>query len=170
MLTRKQKQELLEKLGEKLAKMKAAVFADYTGLTVAKMTELRRKLKGQNAEIKVVKKTLLDLALKNKGWEKIEPKKMSGQLALIIGYEDEVAPSKVVYNFSKTDEHLKILGGIFNNDFISGEGIISLAKLPSRQELLAKAVGSLAAPLSGMVNVLQGNLRGLVYVLSQIRK
>ncbi len=169
MLTRKQKQELLEKLGEKLTKMKAAVFADYTGLTVAKMTELRRKLKEQNAEIKVVKKTLLDLVLKKQGWEKIEPKKMLGQLALIIGYEDEVAPSKIVYNFSKTSEHLKILGGILNNNFVDSEGIVGLAKLSSRRELLAKAVGSLAAPLSGMVNVLQGNLRGLVQVLSQIK-
>jgi len=150
--------------------MKAAVFADYTGLTVAKMTELRRKLKEQNAEIKVVKKTLLDLVFKKQGWEKIEPKKMSGQLALVIGYEDEVAPSKVVYNFSKTSEHLKILGGILNNVFIDSETIVSLAKLPGRQELLARAVGSISAPLSGLVNVLQGNLRDLVYVLAQIKK
>lgn len=154
-----------------MAKMKAAVFADYSGLTVAKMTELRRKLREQDAEMEVVKKTLLDLAAKKKGGlEGIEPKKMPGQLAIIFGYGDEVAPSRIVYGFSRVNEQLKILGGILNNNFISGEGIKSLAKLPSRQGLLARAVGTIAAPLSGMVNVLQGNLRGLVQVLSQINK
>lgn len=153
-----------------MAQMKAAVFTDYTGLSVAKMSDLRRALKEQNAELKVVKKTLLDIIFRKRGLEKIEPKKMPGQLAIVWGYGDEVSPSRIVYDFSKKNEHLKILGGILNNNFVNGEKIISLAKLPSRQELLAKAVGSLAAPLSGIVSVLQGNLRGFVYLLSQIKQ
>ena len=170
MLTKTQKQNLVKDLAERLAKIKAAVFADYTGLSVAKITELRRKLKAQNMEIKVAKKTLIDLAFKQAGVGEVNTKKMTGQIVLVLGYQDEIAPAKTVYEFGKTEEHIKILGGILNNKFFDGQTIISLAKLPSRQELLAKLAGSIASPLSGLINVLQGNLKNLVYVLSQIKK
>ena len=169
MLTKIQKQNLVKDLAERLSKMKSAVFADYSGLSVAKMTELRRELKKQGVEIKVAKKTLIDLAFKKAGIKKVEAKKLMGQIVLVLGYQDEVAPAKILYNFGKGEEHLKILGGILNNDFIESQAIIDLAKLPSRQELLTKLVGSIAAPLSGMINVLQGNLRNLIYVLAQIK-
>lgn len=169
MKTRQQKKEILQDLSEKLAKTKSAVFVDYTGLSVNKTRELRRQLKTQSAEIKVAKKTLIDLAFKQAGLAEVDSKNMSGQVALVMGYGDEVAPAKILYNFGKTNEHLKILSGILNNSLISAASVIELAKLPSRQELLAKAVGSVAAPLAGLVNILQGNLRSLVYVLSQIK-
>jgi len=170
MITRKQKEDLVGELKDKLVKTKAAVFADYTGLSVAKMTELRRKLRAAGgAELKVAKKTLIDLALKQAGLKGVDSKEMAGQIALIMGYGDEVAPAKTVYTFGKTDEHLKIIGGILGTSYITSEAVIGLAKLPSKQELLAKAVGSIAAPLSGLLNVLQGNIRGLVQILSQIK-
>jgi len=168
MLTKVKKQELIKDLKEKLTKITSAVFADYTGLNVAKMTELRRKLRNEEIEIKVIKKTLIDLGFKQAGVGNIDMKNMTGQIALVLGYQDEVAPAKILYNFAKSGEHLKILGGILENKFIDSQTVISLAKLPSKQELLAKLVGSIAAPMSGMINVLEGNLRGLVYVLSQI--
>src|SRR4030042_5373430 len=170
MLTKSQKQNLIKDLKERLLKIKSAVFADYTGLSVAKMTEVRRKLKGQGIEFKVVKKTLIDLAAKEAKIEDVKTKGMSGQIAFALGYEDEVATAKILHDFAKTDEHLKVLGGILDNRFVDAKIIIDLAVLPSRQELLAKAVGSIASPLSGMVNVLQGSLRNLVYVLAQIKK
>lgn len=170
MQTRKQKEVLVKDLSDKIKKMKSAVFADYSGLSVAKMTELRGKLREQKAEIKVAKKTLIDLALKESGQKETEPKKMSGQVAIVMGYEDEIAPAKVSFSFSKTDDHFKILGGILENRYIDREAVMSLAKLPSRQELLAKMVGSMASPMTGMLSVLQGNLRNLVYVLGQIKK
>jgi len=85
-----------------------------------------------------------------------------------FGYQDEVAPAKILNDFAKNNEHLKILGGILENKFIDKMSVISLAKLPSKQELLGQLVGTIAAPMSGMLNVLQGNLRGLVRVLSII--
>jgi len=150
--------------------MKAAVFADYTGLSVVKMTELRKRLKSEDAEMKVVKKTLVGLALKNAKIENTEIKKLPGQLALIFGYRDEISPAKLLYNFGKKDEHLKIIGGILGGNFLTSAKMVELAKLPTLEELLTKAVGSIAAPLSGMLNVLQGNLRGLVYILAQIKR
>lgn len=169
MQTKKQKEELVKKLSEQLTKMRAAVFADYTGMGAVKLTELRRKLLARDVELKVVKKTLIDIAAKNAGFDKIDAKKMAGQVALVMGYSDEIAPAKIIYEFDKKGEQMKILGGILERNFIDAQGVISLAKLPSRQELLAKAVGSIAAPMSGMLNVLQGNLRNLVSVLAQIK-
>jgi len=170
MQTKKQKEELIKKLSDNLAKMKAAVFADYTGMSVAKLTELRRKLRAKDVELKVAKKTLIDIAAQKAGLDKIDTKKMTGQVAVIMGYSDEVAAAKTVYEFDKKGEQVKILGGILEKNFIDAQGVLSLAKLPSRQELLVKMVGSIAAPMSGLVNVLQGNIRGLVQVLSQIKK
>lgn len=170
MLTKVQKNEILNNLAEKFSQVKSAVFADYTGLNVAKMTDLRKKLREKKAEMKVAKKTIVDLALKKAGVENAGESKMPGQLAIIFGYEDEVSPSKIVYDFSRKEKNLKIIGGILSNKIITSEGIIGLAKLPTRQELLAQVVGSIANPLTGIVNVLQGNIRGLVQVLSQIKK
>ncbi len=170
MQTKKQKEGIVKDLAEKLQKIKAAVFADYTGLSVAKMTEFRRKLKAENSEMKVAKKTLIDLALKQADLPVAETKKMSGQVALIMGYDDEISPAKASFAFTRGNEHFKILGGILEKRFIEAAQVLSLAKIPGRQELLGKLVGSIAAPMSGMVEVLQGNLRGLVRVLSQIKK
>lgn len=170
MQTKTQKQEVVKDLTDKFKKTKAVVFADYTGMSVARLTELRRKLRTKDNELKVAKKTLIDLAVKNAGITNLDARKMTGQMAVIMGYGDEVAPAKTIFEFDKKGEQIKILGGILENNFIDAQGVLSLAKLPSKQELLAKAVGSIAAPLTGMVNVLQGNLRGLVQVLSQIKK
>ncbi len=169
MQTKQQKQQLVKEIRERLAKMKAAVFADYTGLSVAKLTALRRKLLAQSSELKVAKKTLIDLSFKQGGIANVDTKNMSGQVMVAFGYEDEVAPAKILNDFSRQNEQLEILGGILENKFIDKLGVLSLAKLPSRQELFGKLVGTIAAPMSGLLNVLQGNLRGLVRVLFQIK-
>lgn len=169
MQTKQQKEQLVKEISERLAKTKAAVFVDYTGLSVTKLTELRRKLLAQSAELKVAKKTLIDLTFKKSGIANVDTKNMSGQVAVAFGYRDEVAPAKILNDFAKKNEQLKILGGILENKFIDKLSVISLAKLPSKQELLGRLVGTIAAPMSGMLNVLQGNLRGLVRVLSQIK-
>ncbi len=167
--TKKQKEELISDLSEKLGKAKAALFADYTGLTVAQITSLRNELRKENISAKVAKKTLIDLALKKAGLAEAA-KKMPGQVILITGENDEVAPAKISYKFSRKNDKLKILGGLLNGNFIDLAGVMALAKLPSREQLLASVVGTIAAPLSGLVGVLQGNLRGFVRVLSQIKK
>ncbi len=170
MLTKNQKHDLVKDLKERLSKIKSAVFADFTGLSVAKMTELRRKFRQEGVEMKVAKKTLIDLAAKEANIENVETKKMTGQIVFALGYEDEIAPAKILHSFAKTEEKLKVLGGIFEKKFVDAKTVISLAMLPSKQELLARAVGSIASPLSGLVNVLQGNLKNLIYVLSQIKQ
>ena len=168
-LTKIQKQKILEELKEKVARQKAIVFASITGLKVKDLSALRKKLKGQGCEIKVVKKTLIALALKEKKLE-ADLRKLEGEIALGFGYEDELIPFKSLYEFSKENDKLKIVGGLIGKEFLEKEKAIELAKLPSREELLTKLVLSLSSPISGLINVLEGNLKGLICVLSQLQK
>lgn len=90
-------------------------------------------------------------------------------MGLAFGFEDEIMPARLVYQLSRNVEGLKILGGFIENEFKDAEEIIKLAQLPSRIELLAKLAGSVASPISGLVNVLQGNIKGLITVLAKAK-
>jgi large subunit ribosomal protein L10 len=166
MITRKQKEEVVEKVTEKIRQAKAIVFTDYRGLTVEEMTEIRRELRAKGVELKVMKQTLFEIAAKNAGAD-IDMTELSNHPVAIAFGKDEVEPAKVIYEFSKKHENLEMIGGALNGKTISIEELRSLALMPSRDEMYAKIVGSLASPLRGIVGVLQGNLRGLVSVLSQ---
>jgi len=171
MITKDNKKEIIKNLVDRLSKHKSIVFFDYTGLSVDKFQELRKELREERISCHVVKKTLIDLSLERaelKIPEKI--KKVPGQIALVLGYEDEVLPAKILYNFSKKNDEVKIITGIISGNYLENEAIINLAQLPSKQELLAKLVSSISSPIYGLVNVLQGNLRKLVFVLSNIKK
>jgi len=165
MITKKQKQEIIKNLADKFSRRKTVVFFDYTGLTVNQFQELRRQLREKEMDCQVVKKTLVDLALKKANFKNIEAKELPGQLALVFGYQDEILPAKILYNFSKENESLKILTGLFNEKYLENEAVINLAKLPAREELLAKLVGCLRRPISDLSNTLQGNLRKLTFIL-----
>lgn len=167
--TKQQKKQTVTDLTDKLDRIKSVIFADFTGLKVNEAQELRDKCKEQGIDVLVTKKTLLKKGLEKVGIKDIDPKQFEGQVAVFFGYEDEVAPAKSVFDFSKKHEALKITGGIMENKFIDLSMVQNLAKLPSKQELLAKAVRSISAPISGFVNVLAGNLRGLVNVINAIK-
>ncbi|MCP6717928.1 MAG: 50S ribosomal protein L10 [Patescibacteria group bacterium] len=167
--TKKEKKKELESLKEKIKKQKTMIFVDFSGLKVENMSKLRRTLKKSDSELKVAKKTLMKLALKEAGMEN-DISGLKGEIALVFGYEDEIVPAKLVYEFSRGNPSLKILGGFFENQFKSAEDFIVLAQLSSRQELLARLVGSISSPIAGFVRVLEANLKGLVCVLSAIKK
>jgi len=167
-LTKEQKNKIVKKLKENIANQKAIVFVSVKGLKASELFNLRKQLKESNCLLSVAKKTLLKIAFKENKTE-LNEKKLEGQVALIFGFEDELAPAKTAYDFSLKNENLKILGGFLENEFRSREEVIILAKIPSKQELLAKIIGSIKAPISGFANVLQGNIKGLVYLLSNIK-
>lgn len=167
--TKAQKQKVLEDLRDKIARQKAIIFVGITGLKVKDVSELRKKLKAMEANLKVFKKTLAEIVFKENKLE-FDKRKFKEEIALVFGFKDELSPVKTVYQFSTQNDKLKILGGFLGNKFKEKEEIITLAQLPSREELLAKLVGSLNASVSGLVNVLQGNIKGLVFALSSIKK
>jgi len=167
MLTRKQKEEIVKNLAKEIKLAKAVVFSDFKGLEVKDMASLRKELKENGADFKVVKKSLINIALKNAGVD-LDVKKMEGQIAMSMSSEDEVVSAKVINKFSKENKNLKILGGLLGVKEIDAEEIKALAKLPGREELLAKLTGSLNSSLSGLVNVLRGNQRNLIQALKAI--
>ena len=178
-ITRAKKEEIISDLENKLKRHKSAVFVNYSGINVENLENIRTELHKEGIDIKVAKKTLLDLVLKKLSIS-IDIKSLSGQVAVVLGYGDEIAPAKIISKFAKELENLKILGGIFSAEggsasggekiFIGSEKVAALASIPSREVLLAKMVGSMQAPMAGLVNVMQGNIRGLVQVLSAISK
>lgn len=167
--TKEQKKKTLEDLKDKIKRQKTIIFVDFAGLKVEGMSDLRKRLKRVDGQLKVAKKTLISLALKDSGL-KTEIDELKGEVGMVFGYKDEIAPAKVVYQFGQENVNLKILGGFFENEFKSAEDFISFAQLPSRQELLARLTGSISAPVSSFVRVLEGNLKGLVCALSAIKK
>ncbi len=167
--TKQQKQEILKKLAENLEKQNAMMFVDYKGLKVGDMNILRNQLKDAGSQLMVAKKTLLLLAMKEKKIA-IDFKNMAGQIGTIFSFEDPIIPMKVANTFAKTNENVKILGGFFENAMQNAASIIQIANLPSKEELLAKLVYVMASPLSGFATVLQGNIKGLIYVLAQKAK
>ncbi len=166
--TRKQKEESVASLTEKLRKMRSVIFANYEGLSVKDIEELRRELKITGVDYIVAKKTLLGLAAKSAGLN-ISPKSIPGNFAAAISYLDEVSAAKVISKFAKTHETLKIVGGVLEGEMISASVAVALSQVPSKQELLGRLVGTLNAPVSGLVNVLAGNLRGLLTVMTAIK-
>lgn len=162
--TRAQKEEQLARLDQEFGSKKA-VFVDYQGLTVSEIEDLRNSLEEKGVKFTVVKNTLAKIALKNSGIE-VEGDVFKKPVGVAFS-DDEVTPSKEISNYAKSHEKLEILGGVIEKQFVPVSTISALALLPSREELYAKVVGSIAAPMSGLVNVMAGNIRGLVSVLKQ---
>jgi len=165
-ISRAKKEEIVEGLKDKLTRAKTVVFARYKGLTVADLTALRNELKDAEGEGWVVKNRLTKIALGRKS--DVPDKILKGQTALFFSYADELTAPKIVYKNAKNNENLKIKGGIFEDKFIEANEVEKLACIPSKEELLAKVVGSLNAPIGGFVGALRGNILNLLYTLNTI--
>lgn len=168
--TRTEKEEVIKRLVDRLNRTKIAVFVDYSGLNVKKVENLRKSLRQEEVDYEVIKKTLLKLALAKTDFKEIEVATLKGQLGIVFGYQDEILPAKLIKNFQKENESLTILGGILEKKFINQAKVQELASLLSRDELLAKVVYCLRAPLVGLVNVLQGSMKKLIFVLAAIKE
>jgi large subunit ribosomal protein L10 len=155
-LNKEQKTKQIESIKEKVAKQKSVIFVDFAKVPSKEMFSLRKSLKEAGCNLKIAKKTLIRVAFGQSNisfWNKIKPN-VPGQLALVFGIEDEIAPARISNQFRKTNENFKILGGIFEKRFIEKERVLELANLPSRNELLGRLVGSLASSMTGFVRVL----------------
>lgn len=161
-------QEEVKSLAGKFKAMKGMILTEYHGLTVEEISELRNKLRALDSEYAVVKNTLSEIALKEIGIEAGD--KFSGPIALVIQNGDIVSPAKAVMEFAKTHAKLKVKAGFMEGKFIDAATVEQLSELPSKEVLIAKMLGSMNAPITGFVNVLAANIRGLVTVLDAISK
>ncbi len=168
-LTKAEKQTILTDLAATIPSSKAVVFANYSGTTVQELTALRDKLAEQGLKFTVTKNTLVRKAVADAGFS-IDDSVLDQPAGITIDQNDEVTPAKLVHTFAKEHENLKVLGAIMNGQWVDAAGVAAYATLPSREQLLGQVVGTIAAPLSSFVNVLGGNLRGLVSVLKQYQE
>ena len=162
------KKEAVKDIKEKFEKSSVVILTDYKGLTMSQLSGLRKKMKPFDAEYKVLKNTLIGLALKDKPFEGIG-KLLTGPTAVVFGYRDQVMPTKVISEFIKENEKLSIKGGILEGKLIDPKTISALAKLPSREVLIAKVLGGMKAPITNLVFDLKGMINKLVFALSAVR-
>lgn len=160
---------LLNEILEKLKANKSFMLVEYKGLTVEQLTKLRRMLRESENELKVIKNTLLDIALKNLNYPSFEDY-LEGPNAIVYIKEDPVRAAKIVFDFAKENEALKIKCGFVDGHVFDADKLKELSKLPSREELIAKLLGSLKSPLYGLVSVAIGPVRGLAIALNEIAK
>lgn len=167
-LTRDEKNQVVAQVSELLAGSKLTVVAQYQGTGVKQMQELRRQARESSTVIKVVKNRLVRQALlATDNLKDTDTSVLTGQLLYAFNADDEVAPAQALANFAKQNPTIEFVGAITaDGQLMSIEDVKALASLPSKDQLRAQLVGTLAAPLSGFVNVLNGNLRGFLNVLS----
>lgn len=167
--TRVQKEQNVQTLSEQFKNAKSLVFANFQGLKVKESEELRKLCKDEQVVYMASKKTLVQKALEQAGMT-TKVTDFEGSVSVAFGTGDEVAPARVLSSFAKKHDAVKIYGGVLEGNFIDGAKVNALAQLPTKQQLLGQLVGTLNAPVSGFVNVLAGNLRGLVTVLGAIKE
>ncbi len=163
------KKALVEEIKDKLSKSKSVTFVDYNALTVAEDTEMRRLFKKNGAEYKVYKNKLLLLALSELGIQGAE-KYLHGTTAVAFSYDDEVSGAKIVCETAEKSKKLTVKFGLLNGNFVESKEIEELAKLPSKEVLIAKLLGTLNAPISALARVLIAPVTGLARALNEVAK
>jgi len=168
--TRAQKEQTKDILSQKLRDSKSIIFADYRGLNMSQLADLRTKLREQEAEFTITKNTLMGIAFKEVNLPTPPKEIEEGPTATLFTFGDEIAPIKTLVKALKEAQIGKIKGGIVDGEIMDSFSVIRLSNLPGKLELRGQVVGLIASPLQGMVGVLQANLRNLVYALNQIKE
>lgn len=165
------KQNKIDAVAEITADMKGAdiyIFVDYRGLTFAEATELRKRLRKVDTDLKVVKNTLGKIAAADAGVEGMD-ELLAGPTAIAYVHGDPAKTAKTIQDFIKEKKKAAIRGGKLQRSVLNAAQIEALAALPSREQLIAQVVSAIASPLQGLANVLSGPIRGLVVVLGQVQ-
>lgn len=171
MVTLAQKQERVTTLTDQLSRAQVAVIADYRGLTVKEMTSLRRKIQEAGGDYTVAKNTLIRRALSEAEDMPAIDDMLEGPTALLLGYEDPVSPVKALMDYLKENKkELDVRGGILEGRSVNQDELKQIATLPSREEMVAKLMGSMQSPAQGVAITLSGVARNLVQVLEAVRK
>ncbi|MDP4121210.1 MAG: 50S ribosomal protein L10 [Bacillota bacterium] len=163
-----EKQTIVESLAEKLKSSCAGVLVDYSGTDVTTDTQMRHAMRAAGVEYAVVKNTLTRFAANKVGLDELSPY-LNGPTALAVSATDPVAAAKLVCEYAgKKDSKVKIKIGFVDGKIISEKEIKALSELPPKEVLVAQVLGTMVAPISGLVNVLNANIRGLAVALNAI--
>ena len=168
-MNREEKAAIVEELIGKLADAKIAIVSDYRGLTVPEFQELRRELRKNDADIRVAKNTLLRRAVKGTSFEPME-EVLKGTTAITVSNTDPVAPAKILTEFAKDHPMVELRTGVMDGKILTTADLAALAKLPSREVLLAKFMSVMQAVPTNFVQVLSGVPRKLVYLLQAVKE
>jgi large subunit ribosomal protein L10 len=164
-VSKERKVEQIEQLADKLSRSSIVVATDYRGLSVAEMTVLRRQLRQQGMEYRVVKNTLTSLAAEKAERPQLSPL-LKGPTALAFGYGDVVQLANILIDYQRSEKTtLRIKGGLLEGRALSADEILTLSSLPSREVLIAKLMGTLYGPIYGLLYVLSADMRQLLGVL-----
>ena len=167
-LTQDQKQAQIKELTTKMSGASSVIFSHYIGLNVTDVGELRDQLREAGAEMKVAKKTLIKIAAQEAGLPEIDADMIDGPIALIMSSEDPLSGAQIAFKFGKDHDQVGLLGGIFEGAMLTKEQAMEFAKMPGREELLAKLVGMLRSPLTSFAGLCSSPLSGFARGLSQL--
>jgi large subunit ribosomal protein L10 len=156
---------VIDELVTQLSRAKLTILTDYRGLSVTGLQTLRASLRQNNAEFRIAKNTLTRIAAEKAGIDGMLPM-LDGPLALVLAYDDIVAPSKTISDFVRTSRILTIKGAVLDNQILTAAAVEDLATLPSREELLAKLLGLLNSPAQRLVTVINAPVQSLVRVVN----
>jgi large subunit ribosomal protein L10 len=162
-----EKVESVTELHEKFARAVSAVLADFRGLTVQEITDLRQQLRNASLELAVVKNTLARLAVQETPFERLSPY-LNGPTSITLSYRDTVAPAKILSAYIKKQPKLAVRAGLFEGKIVPAEKIAEIADLPPRDVILAQALAAMQGPLAGLVWTLQGVLSTFMGTLQAI--
>lgn len=169
MITKQKKSEIIDNLKKEFQKSKLVMFANFHGLNVKLISDLRRSLRKTGAKYLVARKTLISKTLDVLNFGTNIPK-LDGEVSITFAEDDAILPAKELDLFAKKNKTFKILGGIFENQYIGGDKITILANIPSREILLGQLVNIINSPRKGVVVALNGIMRNFASVLSEIAK
>lgn len=168
-ISKTKKEEIVNDLKELFNNSNIAIFADFSGMDVTTITNLRSQIRDVNGRFVVAKKSLIQLALKDSKADSLDVKAMEGEIAIAFSRDGEATSiAKTVHTFAKEKEQPSIVAAIMDDGVLSRSEVVVLATLPSREELLTRLVGSINAPTTSFVRVLNGNISSFVRVLNGI--
>ncbi len=168
-MQRPEKEAAIEEVAEILENAKSIFITDFKGLSVEKISALRQKCREVSVSYKVVKNTLARIAAKKAGYNEMVDY-FQGPSAIAYSYKDPSAPARVVMEFAKKEEKPKIKVSLFEGTFYGPEDALTIARLPSKQQLLAQVVGGFSAPIQGLVGGLNQIVQKLVMTVDAVRQ
>ena len=167
-ISKSKKNEILHELTQSFKDAKSVMFSKYSGISVSDFSKVRSTLRESNVECRVAKKTLIKLAAKELGVEELPAESLEGPIVVVFSYEDELSGAKLIDKMSKDFKHLELTGGILEGEAFGPAEAKAYASIPSKEELYAKLLGSMRAPISGFHGVLHGTMRQFVGTMQAI--